>query len=75
MENGQNPIKYYFIMPYLGQFLFDFEKLGTVTTRKARSLIWVPKLSILNNIEKVKFLALTIYQGQNYYANDLDLSK
>ena len=62
-------------MPYLGQFLFDFEKLGTVMIRKARSLIWVPNLSICNNIEKIIFLDLTIYQGQNYNTNDLELSK
>ena len=62
-------------MLYLGQFLFDFEKLGTVMIRKARLLIWVPKLSIWYNIEKIKFLGLTIYQGQNNNANDLELSK
>ena len=39
-------------MPYLGQFLFDFKKLGTVMIRKARSLIWVPNLFICNDIEK-----------------------
>ena len=62
-------------MPYLGQFLFDFEKLGTVMIRKARSLIWVPNLFICNDIERIKFLDLTIYQGQNYNTNDLELSK
>ena len=62
-------------MPYLGQFLFDFKKLGTVMIRKAKSLIWVLNLFICNDIEKIKFLDLTIYQGQNYNANDLELSK
>ena len=42
--------------PSLGQFLSDFQKLGTVIIGEARSFIWVPifmisKISLKNNLE------------------------
>ena len=39
---GLNPFKRFFNRSYLGQFLSNFKKLGTVMIGKAISLIWVP---------------------------------
>ena len=42
----------FFDRSYLGKFLSDFEKLGTVLIGEASSLNWAPIIIILKNIYK-----------------------
>ena len=40
---------YIFDIPYIGQFLSNFQKLGTVIIREVRLFIWVPIIMIPKN--------------------------
>ena len=55
--------KTFFGRLFLGQFLSDLKKLGTILIGEAISLIWAPTMSIWDIIKKYDFWGLTRDQG------------
>ena len=67
--------KVFFKRPYLGQFLSDFEKLGTIMIGKARSFIKALLLLIWNFILKIDFCGEFIYHGLKNNEYNLGIQK